>query len=345
MTPSVSKNTRIVSLQQAGARIHTRTEPTSYRGGRSKLRELRRRLVRDPTELTVALDDYHAGFVYICQGGTYDFLRENGLTNLLLKQRLRFALICQSNDERDSLSPEDRADARRIMRAATCVVFVSTHNRDLAISQIGEQLTNATVLPNPLGLSDLSNLPLPWPAATSARFAVVSRLETRDKGQDILLEALAAVPNQIPWKVSLFGKGPDESALRQRVDELGLHSRVEFCGFSEDVRKVWSSHHCLMLPSRREGCSLAMLEAMACGRPVLSTGVGGALDWIQPDISGWICRPGDVAALARTLGEALVQFPKWRSMGEAAFGRVLSNSHMRPERELLAIGIGHSTFP
>jgi len=165
-------------------------------------------------------------------------------------------------------------------------------------------------VPNPVELPP-GQLPLPWPLATTPRIAVVARLEADIKGLDVLLEALALTPPAGGWQVDIFGRGPDETALRIRTAALGLGSRVNFCGYEPDVRQIWANHHCLLLPSRREGCALAMLEALACGRPVFTTDVGGARDWVEPGINGFIFPAGGAQALAETLQLALAKFSRW----------------------------------
>ncbi|MDD3180119.1 MAG: glycosyltransferase [Opitutaceae bacterium] len=180
---------------------------------------------------------------------------------------------------------------------------MSTHNRDLAEQQLVTRLPNAVVLQNPVALPFAT--PLPWPPDTVARLAVVVRLESHHKGLDVLLDALnrALVPFN-DWSLELFGLGPDEAALRQHATDLGLGERVHFRGFESNPREIWTTCHLLVLPSRREGCSIAMLEALLCGRPVLATAVGGVSDWIKPGVNGYICPRCDIETLTASLREA-----------------------------------------
>jgi glycosyltransferase involved in cell wall biosynthesis len=204
------------------------------------------------------------------------------------------------------------------------------------VRQLGQAIPQACIVQNPVELP--AGAAPAWPDEAEARFAVVARLDSASKGLDLLITALAAALQGIPnWRVDFFGRGPDEAALRAQADACGLAGRVQFCGFQSDVREIWSQHHLLLLPSRREGCSLAMLEALACGRPVLMTDVGGASDWIEAGINGFVCAPGDTEALAQALSRAWEARGRWHAMGQAAGSRAAAKLDPHPGRTLLAL--------
>ncbi|MFD7922840.1 glycosyltransferase family 4 protein [Streptomyces sp. NPDC059740] len=126
----------------------------------------------------------------------------------------------------------------------------------------------------------------------------------RQKGQDVLLSAWPAVRAALPAARLVFvGDGPDERALRAQA--AGDPS-VTFAGASADPRTWYAAADLVVLPSRWEGMALAPLEAMACGRPVLVTDVGGARESLPPGHAGHcLVAPADPAALAGALRRLL----------------------------------------
>jgi glycosyltransferase involved in cell wall biosynthesis len=323
-----------MALQQNGAVVFLRNGFTQYSGLRSRIREITRHLCRDSRSLPAALDAFKPDFVVINQGGGFDIVIDNGLADWLLRNHCPFGLICQSLSEDDQLSPEAKSTANHIFAQARHITFVSSHNLTLAEHHLGRRLPNARQACNPVEFPFA--FPIPWPGEAEARMAVVARLEAAPKGLDALLDALAGALRNAPgWRVNFFGEGPDSSTLLARTAALQIGDRVHFCGFQSDIRKVWADHHMLLLPSRREGCSLAMLEALACGRPVLTTAVGGTSDWISPGINGFVCAKNDIEALTATLRDAWSARSRWLEMGLAAHQRILHQLDPCPGYTLL----------
>jgi glycosyltransferase involved in cell wall biosynthesis len=118
------------------------------------------------------------------------------------------------------------------------------------------------------------------------------------KGHDALLEAIVAVPDAL---FLLAGDGPDRERLEARAAELGVAERVRFLGRREDVPQLLAACDVFALPSLYDGSSLAVLEAMAAGRAVVSSAIGGTAELIEDGETGLLVPPGDPAALATAL--------------------------------------------
>ena len=126
------------------------------------------------------------------------------------------------------------------------------------------------------------------------------------KGHDTALQALARLGDQ-PWTLLMAGDhhgdlGPQTQALAQ---ELGLAGRVRFLGLREDVPALMAASDVLLAPSRREALSLTLLEASACGLPIVATRVGGIGEVVEEGASGFLVAPDDPPALAAAIAPLL----------------------------------------
>lgn len=126
------------------------------------------------------------------------------------------------------------------------------------------------------------------------------------KGLDVLLQAIARLGGDPPVFLTAGGAGEELGSYRRRAEELGIADRVAFPGFvpKGEIESFYGGCHVFALPStdgRREGFGLVLLEAMACGRPVLTTPIVGIARDIEPRGVGVLVPPGDPAALAEAL--------------------------------------------
>jgi glycosyltransferase involved in cell wall biosynthesis len=97
---------------------------------------------------------------------------------------------------------------------------------------------------------------------------------TAVKRQDLLIELCAGLRDLLPLRLILVGDGPERSHLEQQVRELNLTSHAVFSGRQQDTSGMYVRFHIFALTSSTEQMPLALLEAMACGLPVVSTDVG-----------------------------------------------------------------------
>lgn len=145
-----------------------------------------------------------------------------------------------------------------------------------------------------------------------------------EKGVDVLLHAWKIVHAQAPdAKLILAGQGPMEPQLRALTAALGLDEVVEFAGMIADVRSVLASADMFVLPSRHEGLSNALLEAMACGLPSVATRVSGSEDVIEDHHSGLLIPPNDPPALAAALLELVLDRDRAATMGTRGRKRII----------------------
>lgn len=145
-----------------------------------------------------------------------------------------------------------------------------------------------------------------------------ARLDAQ-KGHETLLEAAAEVPEAM---FVLAGEGPLRAELEARAVELGVGDRVQFLGRREDVPALLAACDVFALPSLYEGSSLAVLEAMAAGIPVVSSAIGGTEELIDDGRSGLLVPPGDAPALAAALRRLLGDADLRRDLAAKARARV-----------------------
>ncbi len=142
----------------------------------------------------------------------------------------------------------------------------------------------------------------------------------RDKRVDLLLEALARVKDRVPnLRLCIAGKGDHEEELRGKAQRLGISERVQWLGWCTEVGSVLRQADIFVLPSERgvETLSMAVLEAMAEGLPIISTDVGSMAEVVTPDV-GILFSSGDMEALAEALA-GMAQSRELRvRMGKAA---------------------------
>ncbi|HEV3217308.1 MAG TPA: glycosyltransferase [Vicinamibacterales bacterium] len=145
------------------------------------------------------------------------------------------------------------------------------------------------------------------------------------KGVDVLLEAMRA----IPAVALLVGEGPEGPALRQSAEALGVADRVRFLGevSNDELAALYRACDLLVLPSvtRQEAFGVVLLEAMACGKPVVSTDLGTGTGWVNQDReTGFVVAPRDPAALHEAISR-LVAEPELRELlGDGARRRARS---------------------
>ena len=153
----------------------------------------------------------------------------------------------------------------------------------------------------------------------AARVIVAVGRLVHNKGQMDLLEAMPLVLARFPSAVLvLVGDGPDGDALAQHVARHGLGKAVRLTGARTDIAAHLALAEIFALVSSSEGVSLALLEAMAAGRPIVATAVAGIVDVIEHGRSGLLVPFADHRALADALGVLLEDQALARQLGANA---------------------------
>ncbi len=149
------------------------------------------------------------------------------------------------------------------------------------------------------------------------------------KGHAILLSALEQVRRRSPGtadalEVLLVGDGPLRGEVEARARRLGLSGRVRFLGYRGDVLDIMNAADAVALPSiSHEDMPYAVLEAMALGKPVVSTRVAGIPEAVEDGVTGLLVKPGDAEGLAAALLRLTSDAAERAAMGRAGRARFL----------------------
>jgi glycosyltransferase involved in cell wall biosynthesis len=180
------------------------------------------------------------------------------------------------------------------------------------------------------------------------RFTVgwIGRMTGVKRTEDVLLAFKGLRDRGVDACLCMVGDGPDRERVERRAKELGIVRHALFLGYQEEVAPYYAAFDALVLPSGNEGTPVSAIEALAAGRPVVATRVGGVPDVVRDGVDGFLVETGAVDDLAERL-ERLARDPELRRrMGEAGRGRVLPRYEVdrlvddvdRLYRSLLAAG-------
>lgn len=148
----------------------------------------------------------------------------------------------------------------------------------------------------------------------------LARLVPR-KSFETALNAIKDVSHDIPSICYVIaGAGPDKERLVRIADDLGIAGNVVFAGRidDEDLPAYYSMGEVFVLPSLHEAFGIVVLEAMACGTPVIASKFGGMLDIITEGVNGFLCDIGDAHCIAERLQQVLQNPDLYRRIADAA---------------------------
>ena len=232
----------------------------------------------------------------------------------------RIGLRCRRTDAFVAISPSIEQELRAAWRSGT-----------IRPSRWREWFHRTPETPPIVAISN--GVPIPetawqrrpeWRAAPRAVF--VGRLAP-EKGLDTLIDAWPSVRVRYPQaRLILIGEGPQRTALQDRVKALGLTlgpgQAVELPGASADATDALRGADLFVLPSREEGMSIALLEAMALGVPLVASSIPGNRRLVGDFKHGRLAPPDDPEALARAIIEQWDDFDRAVHMSRVARSRV-----------------------
>jgi glycosyltransferase involved in cell wall biosynthesis len=146
-------------------------------------------------------------------------------------------------------------------------------------------------------------------------FGTLGRL-ARIKGHEVLIRAMPSIVREIgACKLVIGGDGPLNNYLEELVKDLHLEDYVSMVGYVQNVGEFLSMIDVFILPSLSEGLPISLLEAMASGKPVVASSVGGITEVITTSEQGALVVPGDPVVIARAVTELLRDPARMKKMG------------------------------
>ncbi len=205
--------------------------------------------------------------------------------------------------------------ARLCYPRADAIVVVSHATAARLAKATGLPLSRATVIHNPVvtpGLLAEAAMPVshPWFAEPARPVILAAGRLTRQKDHATLLRAFAFVRARVPARLLILGEGEERPALEALIDDLGIRPDVELTGFVLNPFAYMARARLFVLSSRWEGFGNVLVEAMACGVPVVSTDCpSGPAEILQDGAIGPLVPVGDPPALAEAMLRVLEYAP------------------------------------
>lgn len=202
------------------------------------------------------------------------------------------------------------------------VVTVSEYVRRYLIEEKGIKPEKVVSIPTGIDLERFNpDIVRPVPreeigiAADAVIIGTIAILR-RKKGHHTLLDAVPLVLKEFPKAVFVFvGDGPQRQNIEQKIAELGISTNVKLLGLRKDIPEILKTIDVFVLPTLQEALGTSFLEAMAMGKSVVGTKVGGVGEVLKDGINGYLVEPGNPSILAKAIIKLLEDKEKARMMG------------------------------
>lgn len=226
------------------------------------------------------------------------------------------------------LRPLARASLGRCMSTQDTWLLAENHDDLAELAAMGPMLPGRTELIAGAGIDPAAHAVLPPPASEVPRVAFVGRMLV-SKGVHVLVEAHRRLrENGMHVDVALYGDA--DNASRQAIQRTTLDAwnalpGIRWHGTTNDVARVWAESDIAVVPGLGgDGMPRTMLEAAACGRPLIVTDVPGCRQFVRNGVEGFVVPPNDAYALAEAIARLAGDSQLRTRMGAAARERVLA---------------------
>jgi len=211
---------------------------------------------------------------------------------------------------------------QKILHQTDAVIAISTEI-EKELQEYGFPAEHIYSIPNGVDADEFERR-RPFPDRSKVIFLLIGR-RTPQKGIDIAFRAIQLLlqKGMVNIELRLYGLDYPEYDYRKMAQECGVQSVVRFYSHTENIQDVYHDAHCLLLPSRTEGLSNVLLEAMSLELPVIATRISGTVDVVEHDRSGILIASEDSEALATSM-EQIMKNPELAfQLGKKARQRII----------------------
>lgn len=207
--------------------------------------------------------------------------------------------------------------------AANLIITTSKGVADDLVTAFGVRRDKIAVVPNPVDLDAVreaarESIEPSFERAWQRPVIVAAGRLAEAKNYPLLIDAMAALRQRIDARLFILGTGDEEAAIRARIRERGLESSIILCGFQKNPWKYIAKADVFALTSRYEGFGNVLIEAMACGVPVVATASAGTRDIVRHGVDGLLVEQHEPAAFAEAIASLVTDETTRQRMSAAA---------------------------
>lgn len=285
-----------------------KTPPSTF------LNKLKRKVFPKIDKKTNSFDYTNYSHVVISIGDHLD-KKLIGLTRQFIAEKVPYSIVVQLATDLRTIDDETTIKLLEAYKNAKRVFFLSDENILKTEITFGKSLKNKDKINNPFNYQQ-DYIPI---EEKNYNIACVAAFTCFHKSQDLLITVLS----QDKWRnrnitLNLYGNGINKIQLERLIKRYGLQEKIRLYGFVKDKTAIWKLNSCCIMPSRMEGQSLAMLEAMSYGRMVIATAVGDAERLVVNNKTGFLIEAPTLKHIDETLENAWNNRDYWIEYGKNA---------------------------
>jgi glycosyltransferase involved in cell wall biosynthesis len=310
------KKEKMAALEKAGCRIYLL--PNKGRRKKSFLQKLQYKISRWQVNRMIGKLPFHDYSLTV--------INQGGLEVLTTTWRNAFrcipayVLLFHNYNEGDVFQPAKASYLRQWLAKASLNLFAARRIQQMLEEKLDVTIRHPALLLNPITIEPPTAAPSYSPLKSPYLFVMLAELDVTRKAQDKLLEALSQSPwTERDWQLHLYGTGNDKAMLQGLVETLGLSEKVVLKGHTSHVKDVLQEAHLVLQLTHRDAMPLAVVEAMAMGRPVIVSNVGDMPYWVEDGRNGWVAKNASVAEIRAVLEKAWQEKETWPRAGQHSF--------------------------